>query len=177
LYEIVTGTQPFAAADPESTISTILTKEPAYDKAIRQLRSALEMDPNFRLAHIYLFYVYVQKGMYEEAISENAIIHAGTNAEEEARIAAALRKAYGESGERGFWQTTLDLQMSDFDAPLWRGEAYVHLNEKDQAFEWLRKAADEGHPGIDYIKADPTFDGLRSDPRYADLLRRLRLPQ
>jgi serine/threonine-protein kinase len=115
--------------------------------------------------------------MYQEAISETARVHAGTNAEQEAKIAADLRKAYATSGERGFWQKFVDLPMPAFDSPFWLGEAYIHLNEKDKAFEWLRKAADEAHPGMDWIKVDPLFDSLRLDPRFAELLRRLGLPE
>src|ERR1041384_35025 len=77
--------------------------------AIRQLRNTLEMDPNQRLTHIFLRDTYVQKGMYQEAISETARVHAGTNGEQETKIAADLRKAYASSGERGFWQKFLDL--------------------------------------------------------------------
>lgn len=147
-----------------------------YDEAIPQLRNTLEIDPNLRLAHIFLYSTYVQKGMYQEAISELARVYAGSNAEQEARIAADLRRAYATSGEKGFWQKIVALPMPPFDAPFWLGEAYLHLNEKDKAFEWLRKAADEGHPGMVWIKVDPLFDSIRSDPRFPDLLRRFGLP-
>lgn len=147
-----------------------------YDEAIRQLRNTLEIDPNLRLAHIFLYSTYVQKGMYQEVISEIARVYAGPSAEQEARIAADLRKAYATSGEQGFWQKIVALPMPPFDAPFWLGEAYLHLNEKDKAFEWLGKAADEGHPGMVWIKVDPLFDSIRSDPRFADLLRRFGLP-
>jgi len=56
-------------------------------------------------------------------------------------------------------------------------EANLHLGNKDQAFELFQKAADDLHPGLEWLKVDPLFDGLRSDSRYPDLLRRLRLPQ
>ncbi|MEK6323139.1 MAG: protein kinase [Acidobacteriota bacterium] len=149
-----------------------------YDHAIEQLRKTLEMDPNFRLANIFINLAYVQTGKYEEAITEKAKILAATSAEE-AQIATALRKAYAASGERGVWQKTLDLlkqrPKTDFDVPFWLAEAYLHLGDKDQAFEWFQKAADIGHPGMDVIKLDPMFDSLRSDSRFADLVRRLGL--
>jgi Tfp pilus assembly protein PilF len=62
-----------------------------YASAIEQLRKTLEMDPNFGLAHRFLFQTYVQQRMYEEAITEMARIQAGTSAEE-APIATTLRK-------------------------------------------------------------------------------------
>lgn len=52
---------------------------------------------------------------------------------------------------------------------------YVALGDKDQAFSWLEKAYQEGSGQLSYIKIDPTFDSLRSDPRFDELLRRIGL--
>lgn len=149
--------------------------ERQYDQAIEQFRKTLEMDPSFRLVHVWLFSAYVQNGNYEQATLEEARVLAGTNAAEEARIAAALRNAYAASGERGFWEKVIALPMPAFDSSFWKAEGYVHLGNKDQAFALYQKAADEVHPGLEWIKVDPLFDGLRSDPRYQDLLLRMRL--
>jgi hypothetical protein len=61
--------------------------------------------------------------------------------------------------------------------PAWAmAEIYVGLGEKDRAFEWLEKAYDERFAGLlASIKVDPIYDPLRSDPRFADLLRRMNL--
>ena len=55
--------------------------------------------------------------------------------------------------------------------------AVVHmgLQDKDQAFAWLEKAYEDRNGWLSEIHADPTFDGLRSDPRFTDLIRRMRL--
>ena len=50
---------------------------------------------------------------------------------------------------------------------------YTGLGEKDKAFEWLEKAYHERHPYLAFLKVEPVFDTLRSDPRFADLLRRI----
>ena len=55
---------------------------------------------------------------------------------------------------------------------------YAGLNDKDRAFEWLDKAYGQREGWLVwYFLFDPEFDNLRSDPRYADLLRRIGLPQ
>jgi hypothetical protein len=50
------------------------------------------------------------------------------------------------------------------------------LGEKDRAFSLLEKAYKEKSGGLPFIKSAPNFDALRSDPRYADLLKRMGLP-
>jgi hypothetical protein len=52
----------------------------------------------------------------------------------------------------------------------------ARLGDKDQAFEWLGKACEARDGLLLTVKADPAFDNLRSDPRYADLLHRMGLP-
>jgi len=54
---------------------------------------------------------------------------------------------------------------------------YANLNDIDQAFEFLQKAYDERNYDLPYIRVDSRFDKLRSDPRYADLLRRMGVPK
>ena len=54
---------------------------------------------------------------------------------------------------------------------------YAGLGEKDEAFRLLEKGYEERSAGMPYLAVDPFWDGMRSDPRYADLLRRMSLPQ
>ena len=59
----------------------------------------------------------------------------------------------------------------------YRARIYAALGDKDKAFEWLEKSYEERSIGSAFasIKVDPIFDPLRSDPRFADLLRRMNL--
>jgi tetratricopeptide (TPR) repeat protein len=53
---------------------------------------------------------------------------------------------------------------------------YIGLGDKDQAFAWLEKGYQAHSNDMSNLKADPTFDPLRSDPRFQDLLRRMNFP-
>jgi len=52
---------------------------------------------------------------------------------------------------------------------------YAALGRKDEAFAWLERAYTEHDSWMIYLGLDPRFAGLRSDPRFTDLLRRLNL--
>ena len=54
---------------------------------------------------------------------------------------------------------------------------YAELGEKDQALNWLEKGYKERATKMVFLKIDPFFDNLRSDPRFVELVRRVGLPQ
>ena len=134
------------------------------------------MDPNFAIARYELGQAYQQKHMYNEAIEEfkRAIQLSGDNE----IFKANLAYAYAVSGKREeALQMVKDLeegqtQHSSTDANI--GLIYVGLGDKDQAMIWLDKAYQARfNPSI---LLRPTFDPLRSDARFQDLLRRIGLP-
>lgn len=144
-----------------------------YDQAIAQCRKALEIDPDSMFAHQYLYYVYAQKGAYADAVEEYLkFIKA-----EELRgptTAASLREAYAASGWRGFLQTILK-SSAPRDSPTLMAMTYAMLADKEQAFKQLERAYDTRDFYLGFIKVEPTLDGLSADPRFADLLRRMKL--
>jgi TolB-like protein/DNA-binding winged helix-turn-helix (wHTH) protein/thioredoxin-like negative regulator of GroEL len=149
-----------------------------YDEAIEKCQETLAMGDNF-YAHYYLGQAYEQKGRYEEAITELKKAIAKSPASTEA--AAALGHTYALSGRRDDAQRVLDdLKESSkqrYVSPVWEALIYAGLGEKNEAFEWLQKAAEERAGWLIYLDVDPRFDSLRSDPRFQDLRRKVGLPQ
>jgi eukaryotic-like serine/threonine-protein kinase len=143
-----------------------------YDQAIEQYRKTLELDPNYFLAHTFLGVAYVQKSMYKEGIAEleKAVAISPSNLS-----LALLGYGYAAVGRRQEAQEVLDqlneISKEKYVPALHRALIYVSLEEKDKAFECLEKAYEEHY--IIAIKVHPTYDPLRSDPRFADLLRRM----
>jgi eukaryotic-like serine/threonine-protein kinase len=151
------------------------------DEAIAQLQKAIEMDRNFPIAHLWLGRVYLQKKMFKEAIDEFEIAVKLSGSQPHYLAWLGYGYAMSEHKSEAAKILTQLTQLSahkyvpaDEVAALCAG-----LGRRDQAFQWLQKACEqEGCPtAMSDVKSDPAFDNLRSDPRYADLLRRSGLPQ
>ena len=151
-----------------------------YDQAIAQCRKTLEIDPNFSLPHTRLLEAYEQKGMYEEAIAEIEKLTPNQLNHLEPEEVAAVRQAYAVSRARGYWQKRLEIAKNRakqrYIPPSIIAALCARLGDKDQAFEWLERAYEDRDEFLRFVKVNPAYDNLRSDPRYADLARRMGLP-
>jgi eukaryotic-like serine/threonine-protein kinase len=149
------------------------------DQAIEQERKTLELDPNFIRAHLDVGVAYLEQSKYKEGIAEfeKELVISPSYTE----ALSWLGYAYAVAGRRAEAQKVLH-QLSEFGkqrfVPAPRmARIYAGLGEKDKAIEWLEKGYGERSTGGAFanIKVDPAYDSLRSDPRFADLLRRMNL--
>jgi tetratricopeptide (TPR) repeat protein len=159
-----------------TTLGWHLYLKSQYDQAIGQLQKTLEMDPNFARARWILENVYLQTGKYREFLAEEErALTLGGNAD----LAAALGQEYKTSGYRGVLQYRLggltELSKRGRVVSYGIAQIYARLGQKDQAFEWLKKAYEEHDSGIASLKVDPAYDTYRTDARFQDLIRRLGL--
>ncbi len=148
-----------------------------YDKAIAEYRAALDMDPNFFIAHKGLARAYKSKGMEKESIAEweqEAILAGAPD------LAEAMKIAYAHGGYKGELKAQLKhiqhrrLAGAYID-PLDYAWIQAQLGNKDLALQALEKAFAEGEDLVD-LNVEPDWDPIRSDPRFQDLLRRVGLP-
>ena len=147
-----------------------------YDKAIQVCREALDLDPNFLPAYWWLVQVYERTGKLGKALEVQQ--RTAALAGEDRRVAREvnlLRKAYAEKGARGYWVQRMELFRAD--DPRYQinvAKVYERLGNNDKAFRWLDTAFKDHVPYLVWdVPANPDLDGLRSDPRYTDLVRRL----
>lgn len=155
-----------------------------YDDAIDKYKKTLETDPDFWVARDYLGLAYVQKRMYEDAISElRALIKAPNDGSlpedviaKEIEASASLGFAYGMAGKRTEAETILKnfeaISQRRYVSGLYFAMLYAGLKDNDRAIEQLNKAFDSRHPGLVLVRIDPVFDGLRSDERFKQLVNR-----
>ena len=148
-----------------------------YDQAIDQGRKTLEMDSNFYTAHFFLAMVFTQVKRNEEAIEEarKAVsLSAGA-----LQALGTLGHAYGVSGRRAEAQKVLaelsNLSKRRYVDPFNIALVHVGLGDKARALELLEKAYEDHAMRLLYVKVYPQFDPLRGEPRFQDLLRRMRL--
>jgi len=148
-----------------------------YDQAIEEFQKTLEMDPDYFYAHGWLANAYFQKALYDEAIEE--FLKTRPFYGDSSEMIAALRAAYTASGMRGYWQMRLNQlkeQAKQRYVPAFGiAPACARLGEVDQALEWLNKGYEECDSGLVYLNVEPSFDNLRSDPRFVALLKKLGL--
>ena len=147
-----------------------------YDQAIAELRETLEMDPNYMLAHYNLGRAYSQKGLYEE--SAEALLRA-RSLSGSPFIAAELGYVYAAAGRGGEAREVLrelkEEAARSYVDPYLIAIIHTGLGERAQAFEWLDRAFEDRSTWMPWIKVEPKFDGLRSDPRFQDLIQRVGL--
>lgn len=146
-----------------------------YDQAIAQEQKTLELDPNSLIAQDSLGHAYLQKSMYKEGVAEFEKLL--TISPGNPLGLSDLGYAYAVTGRRAEVEKLLDqlneLSKQRYVPAAYMAEIYVGLGEKEKAFVWLQKMSDE-HVNF-AIKVNPVFDPLRSDPRFAELLRRMNL--
>jgi serine/threonine protein kinase/Flp pilus assembly protein TadD len=160
-----------------SSASGVFYRARQYDRAIEQARKALELDSGFPFGHRALGRNFMQQGKYEEASIEykQMISLAGRTSQ----ALGELGHVYAVSGKRAEALKLLDemkeMSARQYVSPLDFVFIYTGLGDKEQAFIYLEKAYQERSTWLMWIKVDPRFDALRSDPRFADLLRRMNL--
>jgi tetratricopeptide (TPR) repeat protein len=152
-----------------------LTRE--IDNAIEQYRTALELDPQYFLAHWALGSVYIFLSKYEEGIRE---IETGARILEHSAYAlGTLGSAYARAGHIEQAQHMLSelskLRQKGYVPNISFAYTYFALGDIDQGFDWLEKAVDECYAGIVQVTVNPIYDRLRSHPRYHALLRKMNL--
>jgi tetratricopeptide (TPR) repeat protein len=152
-------------------VGYILFLSRRYDEAAIQLRKAIEMDPNFPLAHSDLGNVYQLKGMYSEAIAE--LQKAADLNNRPPGVMLALAHVYAISGqekEARRIRATLEepFRMGRLGA-LYMAVLDLALNEHDRAISRLEQAC--ATHMIEPLTPTPLFDPLRADARIVDALR------
>jgi len=148
-----------------------------FDDAIEQFRRILELDPNFIPAHCDLGASLEAKGMVQQALAEFetcvALSRGGP------LYVASVAEAHARLGNKDIALKILSQLQASSDqyvSPTSIAFIYSSLGETDHAFSCQDKAYEERDASLAWLKVAPESDALRSDPRFSDLLRRMKFP-
>jgi tetratricopeptide (TPR) repeat protein len=148
-----------------------------YDKAIAQCRKALELDPSFYLPHFVLGTIEMRGPNYSKAIEEFRLAQ---TMETQPILTAYLGYAYARNGQR---DKALEIlaelnQLADrrFVTPYCQALVFLGLRENGKAIDWLEKAYEGQSVWVCWLKVEPIFDPLRSDPRFQALYQKMNFP-
>ena len=144
-----------------------------YDQAIEQAKIALELNPGSWGAYIWLGKSYERKGMYEQASAAYLRSKAleGLGPEE----LAAFRSAYRKSGIRGHWQQELATATQN-QLECGMAVIYAHIGDKDRLLEYLKRDFEHHCTDLRMLNVDAVYDSFREDPRFQDILHRMKFP-
>jgi TolB-like protein/DNA-binding winged helix-turn-helix (wHTH) protein/Flp pilus assembly protein TadD len=176
------------AIDPLSpnsqyAIGATLYKAGRYDEALRYLRLVPDGDAASVSRHRTMAAIYEREGKWEAAVAEwSTALRIGGKQE----VAASVEHAYRATGYATAKRTYLLGEVAEAErralapyprAQLWDVAAdYALLGDKDRAFEWLTRSFREGEWEVTSLAVDDRLEGLRADPRFRELARRIGLP-
>jgi len=148
-----------------------------YARVVEISQRVVALHPNRGDAHIYLFDAYLHTGRYRDAVPELQRTVACYGHPE---LAGPLGRAYAKGGIQAMlrvWAKDLENLQTVGASPVVVAGVYTRLGDTNNAFKWLEKGYVERDGFLVALNADPDWKPLRSDPRFADLLRRVGLPQ
>src|ERR1700683_2285860 len=161
--------------DPVSELTNMLSTyvlyfAHEYDQAVDQGNKTLELYPNSRATDYWMGHIYEQKKMPAESFA----FYLKSNSAPPAEV-AALHAAFEKDGLRGFWLRELKESENKPDWPCWKGIFYAHTGDQEQAMQILQQSFDHHCDGLQFLKTNPVFDPLRDDPRFKELMVKLKL--
>ena len=160
-----------------TSLAWILFQSRRYDEAMRELHSVLAIHPEDAVAHWYMGFVLIAQNKLNEAIPvlENTV----KLMDRSPGSVELLATAYGRAGRSKDALRLID-EMKERSKKEYIPaggfiNAYLGLNDYDEAFVWFERAYHEQSNILQFVKVHPFFDPLRNDPRFIDLVKRVGL--
>jgi tetratricopeptide (TPR) repeat protein len=147
------------------------------DEALARLQKTFDLEPNFWLAHLFAASAYIEKGMFPEAVAEarKAREISGVSTHPIAFEGYALAKSGKRAEAKGLLAKLLKLSTERYVSPSNIALIYNGLGERDETLAWLERGFEQREPKMVFLKVEPKWNNLRSEPRFIDLMKRMRL--
>lgn len=175
--EIVQQTDPHRMVAVHATRAASYYFNHEYERAAQESKKAIELNPNYFMSHFLLARAYARMGMTAEAIAE--LRSKGAAAGEVPLVDAALGLTYGSAGKKGQTEKIVDAfkgaAKKRYVPATYFGMLYAGMGDQEQALTWLEKAYQERADGLTWINVDPMLDGLRKQPRFQTIVKKMGL--
>ena len=156
-----------------TAVANVLFYAGKFDEVVKQCKKALELDPGAVAAHTILRWAYELKGMHNEALAafEQERSFAGDTPTTHAKRAHVLAAIGKKEEARTILNEIISKRNQNWVTAYEIAIIYTWLGDFDNAFRWLAQAEREHAVGFTFVRVDPHLAKLRSDPRFADLIR------
>jgi tetratricopeptide (TPR) repeat protein len=172
--------------DPQSSVisawaGVIHIKARRFDEAIAVCKKLASENPTFAPAHYCLALAYWGKCMYPQVFEEWKVYGQLSGDRHESDFASALEQGSHSASWKGALTKGIETRQAQrktgYSSAYDIAALYADLGDKEQAFRWLNTAYQERDGKVEGLKTDFLLDPLRSDPRFAELLQKVGLPQ
>ena len=162
------------------TAGMVHTSARHYDQAIEICKKSANQNA-FAQAHLCLAQAYWGKRMYPQVVEEFRAFGQLSGDRNESDFASAMGQGFRSAGWKGALSKAIEVRKAQrqtgYSSAHEIATLYADLGDKAQAFKWLTNAYQERDRGMLGLKTDFLLDPLRSDPRLAELVRKVGLPQ
>jgi len=152
-----------------------------YDEMNAVCKKVVLENPEFVGGHRCLADSYWMKRMYPQAIEESKILGQLSGDLHASEFALALERGFRSGGWNRALMNGIETAKVQYKSGIWSAydiaDLYAQLGDKEQAFQWLNTAYQEHDSSLMSLKTTSSFDLIRSDPRFAELVRKVGLPQ
>ena len=181
--EAVTQVRRAQALDPlslivDTDVGRILYLSRQYDQAIEAYHKVVDLDPSFGRAHTRLGMAYAAKREYGPAEEEfkEALRLSGPDPYLYGLLGYTRARAGNGESARQLLRELRERSRREYVPPFSMALICIGLNDRQAALDWLEKGYQDHSTLMVYAKTDPLLDPLRSEPRFAALLQRMKLP-
>jgi serine/threonine protein kinase/Flp pilus assembly protein TadD len=149
-----------------------------YDSAIEAFQKALLIEEGFWYTHWALSLAYFQKEMYEKSLIEiqkARDLFKGYQPRIESRIGMIYASISKKEEAQKVLKDLIEFSKQKYVPPVFIANIYFSMEKNDQGFEWLNKAFEVRDGELTWLRFNPIYDNIRSDPRYTALLRKMNI--
>jgi TolB-like protein/DNA-binding winged helix-turn-helix (wHTH) protein/Tfp pilus assembly protein PilF len=160
------------------SFASLLRDAKRFDEAEKQFLKTIELEPTYVDAYIALGSLYEDSGRNELAV---AMYRKATNLESIPARRDSVLVEIDKRGTQGYWNKLLEFAVEESKrrhvAPITLAALYAHSGNKERAIQFLQLSYEQRSPRLTWINAQSTWDSLRSDPKFQEIIRKMQFPK